>query len=928
MFSILIVRLFQLQIVKGQEYENNFILQTKREIVLSGARGNIYDRNGKPLATNKLANSVTFEDQETYNSDRERQLNLNSKIYQMIRIIKSKGDSIETSLKIIIDPNGNFQFSVDDFWLQRFKADVYGKANIDDMEAKERNSTADEIVSYLSDKFCVFSQGEKQYTDKEKKDYGLPQEFEKSDLLDILNIRYELSLHAYQKYLSETVAKDVSDETVAAIMENQYDISGVDIKQDTIRVYEGGEACSSILGYTGTISSEELKERDDSKLTINSIVGKSGMEQYLDQVLQGRDGEKEVYVDNTGRTTQDLGVIQQPRAGKDVYLSIDVELQKKTYEALEKKIADILVQHLINTKTFDQKGIDDTTEIKIPIYDVYIALFNNGVIDLEQLRGEDASELEKKFFQIFLKKKSEVVQGIEKDLRELSTKYKELGIENQEYQSFIIDNLNIINNEDNNEELVEKWEKGELSMKEYLYDQIGDGNINSDIIASEEKYLNKDEIYESLVSFIVNELQGNSQFDELIFKYLVLNDEILPDDIIRLLYEQQFLNPEDEDYENWNRGLITTFDLLIKKIQKLEITPADLALDPCSGSAVVTDTATGKVLACVSYPGYDNNRLANNMDTDYYRKLNKDLSTPFYNKATQERTAPGSTFKPVTAIAGLSEGVITDNDYIYCGGRFDKLQGAPLNCWLLSGHGALSIRDGIANSCNVFFSETAYRLGQNAEGTFNDNTAMQQLIKYANLLGLDKKSGLEISEASPQVSNELPIPSAIGQGTHSYTTSQLARYATVLASSGNVYNLSLLDKSTDSDGNLIEDYTPEMIDHVELSQGIWDDVHVGMEGVITKSNWGIFQDLNVTLAGKTGTAQQSKNRANHSLFIGYAPADKPQIAWAIRIANGYASTNSELVAKDILNYYFGLKDETEILTGQASTASNSNAGTD
>lgn len=247
--------------------------------------------------------------------------------------------------------------------------------------------------------------------------------------------------------------------------------------------------------------------------------------------------------------------------------------------------------------TFDKKGVDDTTEIKIPIYDVYIALLNNGVIDLEQLREEDASELERKFFQIFLKKKSEVVQGIEKDLRELSTKYNELGIENQEYQSFIIDNLNIINNKNNNEELVEKWEKGELSMKDYLYDQIGVGNINSDIIASEEEYLNKDEIYESLVSFIVNELQENSQFDELINKYLVLNDEILPDDIVRLLYEQQFLNPEDEDYENWNRGLITTFDLLIKKIQKLEITPADLALDPCSGSAVVTDTATGKVLA-------------------------------------------------------------------------------------------------------------------------------------------------------------------------------------------------------------------------------------------------------------------------------------------------------------------------------------------
>ena len=104
-----------------------------------------------------------------------------------------------------------------------------------------------------------------------------------------------------------------------------------------------------------------------------------------------------------------------------------------------------------------------------------------------------------------------MVQGIEKDLRELSTKYNELGIENQEYQSFIIDNLNIINNKNNNEELVEKWEKGELSMKDYLYDQIGVGNINSDIIASVVEYLNKDEFYESLVSFIVNELQENTE---------------------------------------------------------------------------------------------------------------------------------------------------------------------------------------------------------------------------------------------------------------------------------------------------------------------------------------------------------------------------------------------------------------------------------
>ena len=93
----------------------------------------------------------------------------------------------------------------------------------------------------------------------------------------------------------------------------------------------------------------------------------------------------------------------------------------------------------------------------------------------------------------------------------------------------------------------------------------------------------------------------------------------------------------------------------------------------------------------------------------------------------------------------------------------------------------------------------------------------------------------------------------------------------------------------------------------------------------------IFSSLNHTnlaISGKTGTAQQGKTHPDHGLFVGFAPSNSPEVAWAIRIANGYASTNSELVAKDILNYYFGLKDETEILTGQASTASNSNAGTD
>ena len=882
---VLIHRLFSLQIIHGQEYADNFSIMTTKTRTLKSTRGNIYDRNGQVLASNELSYSITLEDSGDYANNTEKNRSLNGEIYKIIQIIESNGDAISSDFRISVDSSGNYSYDVEGTTLSRFKADVYGHSYIDDLTTEEANASAQQMVEDMLKRYEIpYDHSDYKASElKKAQEAGLPEQLTKEETLKIISVRYALSTTSFRKYIPVTIATDASENTVAAIQENKSLLEGVDVQEDSVRVYTDSIYFAPLLGYTGKISSDELAdlrtENPDAGYSTTSIVGKSGLEKVMESTLQGKDGSEKVYVDYYGKVLQ-IGEDSKkdPVQGNNVYLTIDKDLQIACYKVLEQKIAAALER-----------------------------------------------------------KQEEIFQKVDEQLTGSDTKpYKDLSEEMKGYVSYIVNDLlmdktGILSETsiDKNDEMYKAWTKDEtISLQEYLTYAASQNWIDISKFSDKNTYLDSTEVYQELSAYISDYLSTDQDFSKMLYKYLLLDDEITGKQLCTVLYEQGVLSTDDEDYQNFKAGNLSAMDLMLHKISSLEITPAQLALDPCSGSVVITDPSTGETLACVSYPGYDNNRLANNMDTDYYRKLNKDLSTPFYNKATQERTAPGSTFKPVTAIAGLSEGVITDNDYIYCGGRFDKLQGAPLNCWLLSGHGALSIRDGIANSCNVFFSETAYRLGQNAEGTFNDNTAMQQLIKYANLLGLDKKSGLEISEASPQVSNELPIPSAIGQGTHSYTTSQLARYATVLASSGNVYNLSLLDKSTDSDGNLIEDYTPEMIDHVELSQGIWDDVHVGMEGVITKSNWGIFQDLNVTLAGKTGTAQQSKNRANHSLFIGYAPADKPQIAWAIRIANGYASTNSELVAKDILNYYFGLKDETEILTGQASTASNSNAGTD
>lgn len=185
-----------------------------------------------------------------------------------------------------------------------------------------------------------------------------------------------------------------------------------------------------------------------------------------------------------------------------------------------------------------------------------------------------------------------------------------------------------------------------------------------------------------------------------------------------LLYKQDILSLKDNDYKKLINGDLSPYSFIKKKIAQLEITPAQLALDPCSASAVVVEPSSGKLLACVTYPGYDNNRLANKMDSEYYFKLYNDLSLPFYNRATQQLTAPGSALKPVTIAAGLNEGVIQAGTSVFCDGVFDKVT-PQLKCWNHSGHGKLpNASAGLAASCNDYLCEISYRLGLGGNNTF------------------------------------------------------------------------------------------------------------------------------------------------------------------------------------------------------------------
>ena len=931
MSVVLVRRLFDLQIIQGEDYISKFQARTTKERVLKSTRGNILDRNGDILASNVLSYSLTLEDNGTYTSTREKNLTLNGVAYQVLQILHSNGDDITHSFHIVVDKNGEYAFDVaEGFTLNRFRADIYGQALIDDLKDEQKTATADQMMEFLtgSEKFSIVLSGDRAYTEDELTSHGLPLTLTKQEMLDIATIRYELNTNSFKKYMQVTIATNVSEKSVAAIMENKTGLQGIDVVEDSIRQYIDDESMAPILGYTGKASSEELTElrKQNPDYSNDAIVGKAGIEQYMELTLQGTDGKETVSVDNLGKVLKiDEDTKVEPVAGDDVQLTIDTDWQSAIYQILKQRVAGVLLTKIDAAKTFDYTYVTDASQIRIPIYDVYNALISNSVIDITKFSNEDASDIEKNLYAKFQQKQQRVFDTISTKLNGSNPPaYKDEDEETQEYLSYICndllrDTLGIISKDaiDTSDATYKAWTTDEtISLKDYLTYATSQGWIDISSFSPEGEYLDSEEIYQALTAYIIDYLSTDTGFSKLLYKYMLQEDTISGQEICLVLYEQGVLDKNDDDYENLASGAMGAYDFMINKIYTLEIEPAQLALMPCSASAVVVDVKTGDVVALVSYPGYDNNRLTNDMDTDYYAKLALDQSSPFFNKATQQTTAPGSTLKLLSTIAGMEEGIIDEGTYIECTGTFDYVD-PPINCWYKNGHGSLDIRTAIEQSCNYFFNMIGFQLGKIGNNEFSEVQSLNKLQEYASLIGLDRKTGIELSEATPKVSDAKAVPSYMGQGNNLFTTSELARYATVMATSGNVFKLTLLDKVMDPKGEVIQEYEPEIEDVVNISSNIWDVIHDGMRRVIQTHSQ--FDGLGVEVAGKTGTAELDLRHPNHGLFIGYAPASDPEYAVAIRIANGYSSGNACLIANDIFKYMYNLADKDSILTGIAST---------
>ena len=918
MAVVLIYRLFYLQIVNGESYLNNFQLKIQKEKVIEGTRGNIYDRNGNLLAYNELAYSVTIED--VYESGSKKHEPLNQTLHKVIRMIEDNGDSVISEFNITLD-NNEYTYTVEGKQLLRFLADVYGQTSIDTLKYSQETATAEEVIDYLCERYKI---GEYQILEDGKKGAFLPRKgYTKKEALQMVTIRYEMSLYSYQKYIATTIATDVSPETVAVIMENVNDLDGVSIEEDTIRKYNYPYYFTHILGYTGKISQTELDElilKDDS-YTMNDTVGKSGIEQVMELELQGEKGSETIYVDNLGKVIDTTGYVE-PKAGNDLYLTIDKDLQVAAYNILEQKLAGILISKIRNVMNYDPASVSSAAKIIIPIDDVYFALINNNVIDTNHFTHDNASDTEKEVYQIYTNKEKEVLATLKEELQSRKTPYNKLSKEYKTYESYIVSMLInkgvlISSAIDREDKTYIAWTKEEtISLNEYLTYAISKNWVDITKLEVDSQYSASSEVLGSIIDYILVHLQDNQEFSKKMYKYLISSQKIKGRQICLLLWEQDLISVEESRIVSLKNGSINPYNFVIEMIRDIQITPAQLALDPCTASCVVTDVNTGDVLALVSYPGYDLNKMANGVDAEYYAKINRDLSVPQWNAATQQLTAPGSTFKVVSSVAAVEEGAVSGlGETIRCSGVFDKLAPTIHRCWVYpSAHGNMNVSSAIANSCNCYFYEVGYRLSQDSSG-YNSDYGLSRLQKYADLFGLTEKSGIEITESEPKFSDLYAVPSMIGQGTHNYTTVGLARYVTTIANSGTCYNLSLLEKLTDSKGNLIEDYKAEVRNQVTLDDSMWKAIHTGMRQVVETKAY--YNDLAVNVAGKTGTAQQDKTRANHALFISYAPYENPEISVTIRIANGYDSGYAAQTARDVYKYYYGLAKEDDLLTGTA-----------
>ena len=391
------------------------------------------------------------------------------------------------------------------------------------------------------------------------------------------------------------------------------------------------------------------------------------------------------------------------------------------------------------------------------------------------------------------------------------------------------------------------------------------------------------------------------------------------------------------------RDLYLTLDVELQKIAEEE-----MALGNRAGAVVAMEANTGRILALASAPTLHLDEFVGGISQKAWQGMLDNPLHPLVNKIVQGQYPPGSTYKPVTAFAGLAEGVITPETGFFCPGSY-RFGNRVYRCWKKGGHGSVSLKRALAESCDVYFYQVGQRLG------------VDRLGKYARMFGLGEKTGVEMEHEKPglvptsawkksrygkpwQEGETLSV--AIGQGYDLTTPLQIAVMTAVIANGGTFYKPSVLEKVIDPDGKAAQQFTPEVLQRISGQGRNLKLVREGMvEAVNSKRGTGREAQIDahgITVGGKTGTAQvvrlaQYKHLKekdipyefrDHAWFTCFAPANNPEIVVTVLVEHGlHGGSASAPIAAKILNRYFDDKfKETKGVGGEQAGPSGRKGG--
>ena len=365
-------------------------------------------------------------------------------------------------------------------------------------------------------------------------------------------------------------------------------------------------------------------------------------------------------------------------------------------------------------------------------------------------------------------------------------------------------------------------------------------------------------------------------------------------------------------------NLVTTLDWDLQKT-------AQEALGGKPGAVVVLNPATGEILAMHSSTAFDPSSFTRKLSNREWNTLQSDPNKPFQNRAIQGQYPPGSTYKMITALAGLEEKVITPETVFYCNGSF-PFGNRVFNCWRKGGHGAVNLHKAIVQSCDVYFYNVGIRLG------------VDRLARYAGLFGLGQPTGIALY---PEKGGLIPtslwklkrykvpwqpgetLSLAIGQGYNLTTPLQMAVATAALANGGKGFHPFLVKRLVSPQGNVIKEFSPRQVRSMPVNPEHIRLIQKAMAGVVNEpgGTGGAARLWGIVAAGKTGTAQVvglgKRGKRDHAWFIAFAPLESPQLAMAVLVEHGgHGGEAAAPIARKIFETYFHL---TPRGTGPAAT---------